>query len=129
MPARKGCKRAVSEEAAILALIETGSITAAAEAVGLQRKTLGRWLRTPAFAEQYAQAKREFLLAGLGALNGLLSRSAQAISDALSDPDATHAVRLKAAELVYARAMQGHELTDLDNRIAALEAAQDGNAT
>jgi hypothetical protein len=116
----------VSEEAAILALIETGSVTAAAEAVGLQRRTLGRWLRTPAFAEQYAAAKREFLLAGLGALNGLLSRAAQAILDALTDPGATHAVKLKAAELVYSRAMQGHELTDLENRIAALEAAQEG---
>jgi len=121
---RAGCKRRVAEEKAVLALIECGSVSQAAKEVGITRKTLTSWLADPGFQESYRQARAHLLETGLSALNGLLTAAARALREALADPEASHAVKIRAAEVVFGRVMQAHEYFELEHRLAALEQAQ-----
>ena len=83
-----GEKLSRKQEQAIVALLQHATIRAAAAAVPVNERTLRAWMRDPAFAAAYAQARRELLdvaVAKDGARDGDRVRAAVALLD--------HAVR------------------------------------
>ncbi len=83
----------------ILALLAEGqSIGQAAADVGIHRNTIRNWRRSvPAFAREMEFAMREQALAWHQQAVELAPRAAQVLSEILDSPDATPALRLRAA--------------------------------
>jgi phage terminase small subunit len=108
---------------AIEALLTTGEVTAAAQAVGVSRATLHRWLGEPVFlaAVRAAEARA---LDDLSRLLVRLARSAvTTLAKAMSDPATPPATRVRAADATLGRLLQLRELATLEARVAALEEA------
>jgi hypothetical protein len=82
----------------VLALLAAGSTAAAAaRSVGIHRNTIGNWLRSSAFREALAEARRDQALAWREQAESLTSQAVGAIQAILADPQAPAAVRLEAA--------------------------------
>jgi hypothetical protein len=82
----------------VLALLAAGSTAAAAaQSAGIHRNTIGNWLRSSAFREALAEARRDQALAWREQAGPLTSQAVGAIQAILADPQVPAAVRLKAA--------------------------------
>lgn len=100
-----------------------GSVTAAAKAAAVTRKTFYLWLKLPAFAAELRRLDGD-ALQNLGRrVLGLSEAAGKALEDALRE-DQSIGVRLRAADLVTQRAAALAELTQVIARLEALEARQ-----
>ena len=103
------------------ALLTTGEVAAAAQAAGVSRATLHRWLAEPAFlaAVRAAEARA---LDDLSRLLVRLGRTSTAtLARAMNDGSAPWATRVRAADAALARLLQLRELATLEARVAELE--------
>lgn len=107
------------QELALGFLLSEKTHERAAEKAGVGSTTLRRWLRQPAFAAAYRDARRSVIEAAVALLQRGASRAAAALIRN------THcglpAVEVRAAAEVLDNAFRGIELLDLAERIAALE--------
>ena len=71
------------------------SVTRAAEAAGISRTTIYRWLDDPAFRDELARLRLQCSNLARQKLQGLMVRGVSVISDTMEDPDP--AIRLRAA--------------------------------
>ncbi|MDP9358158.1 MAG: phBC6A51 family helix-turn-helix protein [Chloroflexota bacterium] len=108
---------------AVEALLATGEVAAAAQACGVSRATLHRWLQDPAFLA----AVRDTEAKALDDLSRLLVRlgrtAAATLAKAMGDPVAPYPTRVRAADAVLGRLLQLRELATLEARVAELERA------
>ena len=106
---------------AVEALLTTGEVAAAAQAVGVSRATLHRWLAEPAFL----QAVRGAEARALDELSRLLVRlgrtAAATLAKAMNDASTPWATRVRAADAALGRLLQLRELATLEARVAELE--------
>ena len=108
------------QTAAIAALLRTGKVADAAKAGSVTPKTVYAWLRQPAFAAALRAAESDALRGLARRLVGLGDAAADVLRDALAD-DQPMPTRLRAAALVLERGPVLFELTNLLERIEALE--------
>ena len=108
-------------EVAIGALLTHSTHEAAAKAAGVSESTLARWLREPTFAAAVREARRRALEQALGTLSAATAEAVETLRACLGAEG--EAVRVRAAVAILEHAMRGAEVTDLEERIAALEAA------
>lgn len=66
MPAGHGDKKRRKQDAAISALLSQGTIKQAAQVVGIDEKTLRRWMREPEFKEAFHNTRADVLQQSLG---------------------------------------------------------------
>ncbi len=108
---------------AVEALLSTGEVAAAAREAGVDRVTLYRWLKEPAFLAEVRKAEA----AALDELSRLLVRlgrtAAATLAKAMADPAAPYPTRVRAADASLGRLLQLRELATLEARVAALEQA------
>ena len=108
---------------AVEALLTTGEVAAAAQAAGVSRDTLYRWLKQPAFLGAVRQAEAQ----ALDELSRLLVRlrrtAAATLAKAMGDPAAPYPIRVRAADAALGRLLQLRELATLEARVQALEEA------
>jgi hypothetical protein len=108
---------------AVEALLTTGEVTAAAQAVGVSRETLHRWLRDPVFVEAVRAAEAQ----ALDDLSRLLVRlgrtAAGTLAKAMSDAATPIATKVRAADATLGRLLQLRELATLEARVTELERA------
>ena len=107
----------------IQALLTDGDVAAACETASVGRSTAYRWMQEAAFAAALREAEREALLATSRRLVRLGGKAVQVLEDTLGDHEAPAAVRVRAADSVLTKLLQLRETVDLEERIAALEAA------
>jgi hypothetical protein len=111
------------QQRAVVALLTTGEVKAAAADVGVTRETLHRWLREPLFLGAVRQAEAE-ALDELSRLLVRLGRTAVGtIARAMSDPATPAATKVRAADVALSRLLQLRELAQLEARVQALEQA------
>jgi transposase-like protein len=122
-----GSKFGRKKEEAIAALLTHKSIEDAARAIGIGTNTLLRWLQIPEFRDAYRKARREAVQQSVARLQQATGAAAITILKLMTDPGAPHAVRLRAAECVFDRAIQGIEIEDIEARVVALEQAAEAN--
>ena len=118
-----GAKFGRKKEEAIAALLTNRSIEEAARAVNLNPNTLLRWLQIPEFREAYLQARREAVGQAIARMQQATGAAAITVLRLMTDPNAPAAVKLRAAECVFAHAIKGIELEDIEVRLAELERA------
>ena len=110
------------QEEAIVALISTSSIGAAAEAAGVGRTTLWRWLRDDGFRSAYMAKRREVMSQATARLQQLTGEAAEVFGSVMNDPGASAHARVMAARAVFELAHKGYELEELEARVQAIEA-------
>jgi hypothetical protein len=112
---------------AIEALLTHATITEAAVAAGISRRTLGRWLLCRPFIGAYragAQTVYERCLATLSVGSTEAAETLRAAQGSARPSD-----RIAAARVLLEQTHRIRELCDLEVRLADLEAAATGNKT
>jgi len=104
---------------AILALVEHGAVSKAAEACGCARSTLYKWMQEEEFNKALRQASNSQLLEASRRLDALLLRAIDKL-EKLLDSNSEHQARL-AAESIISHGARLRELTELERRVSALE--------
>lgn len=116
--AKLHCKR----EAAILALLQSGSVEQAAENVGIGPATLQRWLKQEAFQLQYREARRAIYERGMSQLQTVVGEAVTTLR--LNLNSIRPAIQVKAATAILLHASRACELLDLSERLSRLESLQ-----
>ncbi len=108
---------------AVAALLTTGDATAAAQAAGIARDTLYRWMGQPLFLEAVRAAEAQALDDLSRVLVRLGRTAAGTLAKAMGDAATPMATRVRAADATLGRLLQLRELATLEARVAELERA------
>jgi hypothetical protein len=122
-----GAKFTRKKEEAIAALLTQRNFEEAARAAGIGIQTLMRWLKLPEFQAAYREARRLAYSQSIARLQQASSAAAATFLKLMVDPNVPAAVRLRAADCVFAHAAKAIEIEDIEVRVAALEAAAKAN--
>lgn len=108
---------------AIAALMASENNQAAAAAAGVAYRTLTRWLTDPEFLGALKATETSLIDENIRALLSDLSRNRETLIDIRDNPANQPGVRLRAAIALDASVKSWRDLQNIENRIAALEAA------
>jgi hypothetical protein len=108
------------QEAALIALLDKGSVAAAAASSGIAESTLWRFLQLPAFQQQYQAARVQLVNVTLARLQSASSAAVDTLSQIASDTAAPVGARISAARAIIAGALRGGELSQQAAPVAAL---------
>src|SRR5450631_452945 len=122
-----GAKFGRKKEEAIAALLSHRSVEEAARAIQIDPNTLLRWLQVPTFRKAYRKARREVVQQAIARLQQAAGASGTVALKLMTDPNVPAAVRLRAAEFVFDRAVKGVEVDDIEARVAELERAAEAS--
>ena len=92
--------KTIPDEAIIAALLDHGTIRAAAEAVGLSERTIYDRMSDGEFQALYRAAKSDLVRAALLRINRHLERAIDTVAGIMEDEDNNAAVRLQAAQTI-----------------------------
>ena len=110
------------QEQAIAALLTHPTIRDAARAVQIGERTLYRWLAEDAgFKQAYAAARRALLNQSIGRLQQTADHAVAMLQEIANDPTAPPTSRVAAGKTLLTFLFKGAELTDLQQRMEALE--------
>lgn len=93
-------EKAVSDEQIIAALLNNGTIKAAAGAIGISERTLYDRMSGGEFQALYKAAKADLIRAAVLNLNRQLQAAIDTVVEVMENPDNNPAVRLQAAQTV-----------------------------
>ncbi len=116
-----GAGLTTQQHAALVALLEHPTVKEAAQASGLHKATVYRWLGQPAFRSAYREARREAVARATARLQHLTGEAAEVLREVMNDPAQQGAARVGAARLVLDYAARMTEAEDLASRVEALE--------
>lgn len=118
-----GAKFGRKKEEAIAALLSHRNIEEAARAIEVDPNTLLRWLQLPHFQAEYRKARRESVQQAIARMQNATGAASVTVLKLMTDSNVPPAVRLRAAECVFDRAIKGVELEDIEARLSELERA------
>jgi len=113
-------------EEAVAALLLHPNVAEAARAVGIGASTLLRWLKEPEFQAAYREARHEAVRQSVSRLQQGTSAAADTLLDLMTDKEVPPSVRVRAAEAIFNHSAKAIELEDIESRVAALEAGEEG---
>jgi hypothetical protein len=116
-----GEKLTRKQEAAIAALLACPTIRAAAAAISVNEGTIRGWLKIPAFALAYREARRQVVEVAIARLQQLTGNAADVLGEVLDDEEADTGEKIRAAVAIIDRGVKGVETADLLARLEAME--------
>lgn len=108
------------QEMAIAALLSCGSLKEAGAQLGVNERTLRRWLADPDFSEAYHEAQRGLLEQVLGRLTAACIAAVDALEANLSKPTPA-STQVRAASAILSHALRAREMLELEERLIRLE--------
>lgn len=93
-------QKAVSDEQIIAALLNNGTIKAAAAAVGISDRALYDRMNEGEFIALYKAAKTDLIRGAVININSQIQSAVQTVVDVMNDPDNNPAIRLQAAQTI-----------------------------
>lgn len=111
-----------NQRRAIEALLSGMTKGQAAAAAGVQPATLSRWLSEDDFQTVLREQGDRALQSAAVRLQGTLDEAVTVFRDVMVDEETSPAVRLRAADMVAGHTLKLMEITNLVERIEALEA-------
>lgn len=118
-----GTKYQARHERAILALLESATIEAAASKASISCATMTRWLARSDFQAAYSAARRRAFEAALSRLQSLAGKATEALKRGLTCGKASTEIR--AAGLILEHAAQAALLSSFSDRLRMLERKQE----
>lgn len=111
----------------IVALLTASSVAAAAKTASVAERTAYRWMTQPAFRAELDAATKDAIGAVVRRLASLSLAATSVLGSAMDK--GTEAHKLKAAGVALGRLPQLAQLFALEDRLAALEAAEKNRGT
>jgi hypothetical protein len=109
------------EAAAVEALLQQPTITRAAASVGINERTLRRWMADPAFRTALLEARRAAFGQAIGMTQWYSAVAVSALIKVVQDANASSSARVAAAAVILKFGREGIELEDLADRVQTLE--------
>lgn len=113
----------------LAALLETGTVTAAAAAVGVSRRTGGRWLQDADVRSELARLQNTELAAAAAAVVGGMESAAVVLREIAADPMVSPSVRVSASRALLSDGTRLAALVTLAERVNTLEVIYLGGVT
>ncbi len=95
------------QEAALVALLQKGSIKEAAESSNLSEVTLWRYLRDKTFVERYREARMKLVDAAIAKLQSAADAAVNTLREIAEDKNAAPTARIAAARTILSQAVKG----------------------
>ena len=114
-------------EAAVLALLSTRSVEEAGRAVGVNARTLYRWMKEPGFDAAYRAAKKAAYGQSIARLHYLATAAVSTLGKVMIDPETPPATKVRAADSILNHTAKAIEIEDIDARLKDLEEATQAN--
>ncbi len=109
-------------EKAVTALLSSRSVQAAANKIGVSKRTLDRWLADEGFREAYLTAKKDLLYRGLGNLARKVFDAVEVLGEIAKHRGREfQGARSHAAANIIRLAMDSHVIETFEERLLALE--------
>jgi phage terminase small subunit len=108
---------------AVQALMTAPTIAEAAKTAGCGERSLFRWLKDPVFLAELQAATRAAIDVTVRRMATLSVAATGTLAKTMTDADTPAAVKVRAADVILSRLPDWRELTQLEERLAALEAA------
>jgi len=109
------------QQEGIIELLNQPTIRKAAEVIGVDEKTVHRWLKQPAFAAAYREARRQAFKQAMGMTQRFAPLAIQTLAQVMTSDKSTAASKVSAAEAILKFSRDSIELDDLEGRLEALE--------
>lgn len=106
---------------AIIALLTSRNVQEAAIKAKVGKRTLHRWLTKPEFLAALLEAEEEAIDKATRRLIGLQEEAIETIQAVMNDKEATHTVRLRAAQTILEHSLKLRELRNIEVRLTQLE--------
>lgn len=107
---------------AIEALLQTNNIPEAAKLAGCSDSSIDRWLKLPKFQQCLNEGKKQAFNLAVQKLSVGSRVAVDALLELSADKDVAASVRVRAAEVILAQSIRLNEISQLQDRVAALEA-------
>jgi hypothetical protein len=107
-------------EAFLTALLGGQSVSRACISAKVSESTGWRYLQSPAFQTRWRAARRAVIESAIAEMQSLTSEAVQCLRKQLNGANAAASVR--AASVIIQRALEGIDLMDYEQRLAAIEA-------
>jgi transposase-like protein len=118
-----GSKFDRKKEDAIVALLTQRNVEEAARSIGIDTKTLLRWMKDPEFDKDYREARRDAFRQSIARLQQGSGAAASTILKLMVDSNSPASIKLRAAEAALNHTAKAIELEDVEARLAILERA------
>jgi len=109
------------QQQAIQALFVTASLAEIAATLGIEEATLRAWLRDPAFAEAYRQARRDLIVQLAGRLAQAAAAGVAVLQAIAQDETAPPTVRVMAVRVTLDYTLKLAEYADVAVRLTEME--------
>lgn len=106
---------------AIEALLAHNTVTAAATACGVSRRTMHRFLKDPQFKDAFRKAQYDIVDHAHARLQGITHEAVEALRAVLNNPETPAGVRVSASRAALTLAYELVESEDVRRRIEVLE--------
>ena len=118
-------EKAISDEQIIAALLDHGTIRAAAQAAGISERTLYDRMNKGEFQALYKAAKADLIRAAVLNINRQLQAAIDAVVEIMQDSDNNAAVRLQAAQTILNNAGKFAQRLQLDETSVLIQQEND----
>jgi hypothetical protein len=108
-----------NQEKALSALLNSASITDAANKSGLSERTLYRYLEDEIFRKEYRTARRNLVENSIGQIQTATSEAVETLRRNLTCENPS--VEVRAAQIILDSAYKGVEIVDILERVEVLE--------
>ncbi len=122
-----GAKFARKKEQAIVALLTQRNLEEAARSIGIDPKTLLRWMKEPEFDAAYREARRAAFGQSIARLQQGTSAAATTLLKIMIDASTPASVRVRAADSIFNHAAKALEIEDIEARLSELERAAEAS--
>jgi hypothetical protein len=109
------------QEEGIVALLNEPTVKKAAESIGVDERTVHRWLDQPEFSRRYRKARREAFAPAISLTQKYAPHAVQVLMKVMADPAAPYSAKVTAALGMLKFSRESIELDDLAARVEALE--------
>jgi hypothetical protein len=114
-------KISAKQERVIPALLSKPTLKEAAEASGVSEVTLWRWLREPAFQSRYREARRDAVEIAVATMQSDCAVAVRTLREIAEDTEAGATARVQAAKAILEQSIEAVQLTDVLERLEAIE--------
>lgn len=117
-----------AREKILAALLCCSTKKEAATVAGVSVRTIHTYLQDPAFAAEYAEAKKNLVRSAADQIKRSLGPAIEALHAIATDPKAGKTARVQAARTLLEFGIKLDEHTAIEDRLAALEQGSGSNA-